>query len=99
EPRVQPLARGEGAELHPPGGELVVAVALEVTADVVAPPAVAGVRRGRGEVGLEVQGLPADDRVAGEPYRVAGAADPGVAGERQRPPVPGRPASGVEEVE
>src|SRR4029079_7549262 len=96
EPRVQPLARGEGAELHPAGGELVVAVALEVAADVVAPPAVAGVGRGRGEVRLEVPRLPGDVRVPGEADRVAVAADAGVARERQRPAtVPAR----VEEME
>ena len=88
---MQPVDRREHPELHPAGRQLVVAVALEVTADVVAPPAVAGVGRGRGEVGLEVQGLPGDDRVAGEPDRVAVAADPGVAGERQRPLVLRRP--------
>ncbi len=65
--------------------ELVVLVAEEVPADVVAPPAVADVARGRGEVRLEVQRRPRDHGVAGEADRVAVAADPGVAGERQGP--------------
>ena len=82
---VQPGDRREHAELGPADGELVVLVAEEVAADVVAPPAVADVARGRREVRLEVQRRPGDHRVAGEADRVAVAADPGVAGERQRP--------------
>src|SRR3954466_6358550 len=46
---------------------------------VGAPPAVADVRGGRGELGLEVQRVPGDVRVAGEADRVAMAARAGVA--------------------
>src|SRR5204862_2194436 len=63
---------------------------------VMAPPAVADVRRGRGELGLEVQRRPGDVRVAREADRVAVAARAGVAreGERAAPL-----AAGVEVVE
>jgi hypothetical protein len=94
--RVQAQDRREQAELHPAGGELVVAHAEDVAADVVAPPAVADVRRRGGELGLEVQRRPRDVRVAREPDRVAVAAGPRVARERERPPAV---APGVEEVE
>ena len=97
--RVQPQDRREDAELHPARDELVVLEAEEVPADVVAPPAVAGVGRGRRELGLELQRLPADDRVAGEADRVAVAADPGVARERQRPAAVARRVQVVEVVE
>ena len=50
----------------------------------MAPPAVADVRGGGGEFGLELQGLPVDDRIAGEADRIAVRAGAGVAGEGER---------------
>ena len=94
--RVQPQDRREEAELDPARGQLVVAHAEDVAADVVAPPAVADVRGRRGELRLEVERRPRDVRVAGEADRVAVAARAGVAGEGQRAPAL---APGVEVVE
>ena len=72
-------------ELHPSRGEFVIPYAEEVPADVVAPPAVADVGRGRREERLEGERLPRDDGVAGEPDRIAVTARTGVPGEGQRP--------------
>ena len=93
---MQAQDRREHAELDPAGDQLVVLDAEEVPADVVAPPAVAGVGCRCGELGLEVQRLPGDDRVAREADGVAVAADAGIARERQGAAAVAR---GVEEVE
>ena len=83
---VEPQDGREHPELHPAGGQLVVPVALHMAADVVAPPAVAYVAGVGGEVGLEGQGLPADDGIPRKAHRVTVAARAGVAGEGQAPP-------------
>ncbi len=67
---VQPQDRGEAAELHPADRELVGPHAAPVAADVVAPPAVADVGGRRRELGLELEPLPGDLRVAREADRV-----------------------------
>ena len=61
---VQAVDGAEYAQLQPAQRECRVEAAPDVPADVVAPPRVADVRGGRGEVRLEVQRRPGDDRVA-----------------------------------
>ena len=76
---MQAVDRREHAELHPAGRELVIAKAFHVPADVVAPPAVADVRRGRRETRLERERLPRHDRITRETHGVtvrAGARKP-----------------------
>ncbi len=58
------LRMGEAAELDPAGGHLVGPLAPVVAADVMAPPAVADVGRGGGELGLEIDRRPGDQGIA-----------------------------------
>ena len=68
---VQAQDRAEHAELHPTGIKLGVLNAVDVPADVMAPPAVAHIGGSGGEVRLESQRIPGNDRVAGKADRVA----------------------------
>lgn len=66
----------EQAVLHPARVEFGVFVPVEMPADVVAPPSVPDVGRGAGEVGLERQRPPRDDRVPGKANGVTVVAQP-----------------------
>ena len=68
---VQAEDRAEHTELHPTRVEFWFFDAEEVTADIVAPPTEAHVRRRGGERGLEGERFPRDDAVTGEADRVA----------------------------
>jgi len=71
----------EDAILHPAQVQLRRFDAQVMPADVVAPPAIGDISSGGGEVRLEGQRLPANERVAGEADRVAMVAQAAPAGE------------------
>ena len=78
---MQPHDRTEDAELHPARHQFVVTAPEHVAADVMGPPAVADVGGCSGEFGLELEGGPGCDGVAGEADGVAVGAGTAVAGE------------------
>ena len=80
---VQPHDRRKHAELQPADLQFPVPHAQHVAADIVAPPAIADVRRRGGEIRLEGQAVPGDEGIAREAHRIAVAAGAGVAGEGQ----------------
>ena len=83
---MQPHDGRKHAEFQPARGHFVVARAVHVAADVVAPPRVADVGGRRGEVRLEVQRVPGDDGVAREAHRAAVRAGACVARQDQAAP-------------
>ncbi len=68
--RVQAHDRREDTILHPPAAELIVLHALHMSADIVAPHAIADVGRGRREIRLEIKRLPRHDRIARKTDRI-----------------------------
>ena len=88
---VQPQNRRICPKLRPPRSHLVVFIPKHMPADIVAPPAISDIGRGRCKVRLKIQRIPGHQRIPGKSSRIAVASWPCVSGKRQRalsiPPV------------
>ena len=82
---VKPHDRRECAKLRPASHHLIVFVAQHMTADVVAPPAIADIGCGFCKIGLEIQRLPGCHRIPGKTDRITMTARSCIAGEGHRP--------------
>ena len=61
---VQTVDRREHAELIPSSLQLIILVAVHMTADIMTPPAVTDVGSRTGKIGLELQRFPGDHRIS-----------------------------------
>ena len=81
---VEPVYRRKDSELEPAAGHFIILKSIHMSADIMAPPAIADIRGRAGKIRLESKRFPGYHRISGKTYRISVRAGPCIAGKGHR---------------